>query len=72
MKGRSNDGSSDAHGRTNLARAENALHSALEKQDLSSRVQCLISDYVLGDVDIFSVCPTGDNDEAQLVICPCI
>jgi len=67
MKGGADHGGSGLHGRTNLRWAENTTHGTFEKQDLSSWVQDLVFDDVLGYVGIFGVSPTSDDDKSRLV-----
>jgi len=69
LEGGANHRGSGLHGGADLRWAENTTHGALEQQDLSSRIQGLVFDNVLGDVDIFGVSPTGDDNNSRLVVC---
>lgn len=57
------------HGRADLRWADDAAHGALQVQDLSSGIQGLVLDDVLGDVGISGVSPARDDDEPRVVGC---
>lgn len=63
------DGGGDFHGWADLCWAEDAIHCASEKEDLGGGIEGLVFGDVFDDVDVFSVCPTREDDEARLVVC---
>lgn len=69
LEGGANDKSSVFHGGADKRWADNVVHGAPEKEDLSNRIQSLIFDYVLGDVGIFGATPAGEDDEFGLAVC---
>ena len=60
--------SGGSHRGSNLRGPNNAAHSAPKKENLSSRIQCLILGDVFGDMSIAGIGPTGNDDEAWVSV----